>query len=78
MNGWVKLSDTIGIREAPSRAVLVVFKHEFGHCDVPYEYEGNPSLVSWCKTREEHTHTKNGINQIEYSHKAISNGWRQV
>ena len=37
--------------------VLVVFKDEFGQCNVPYDYEGNPSLVSWCKTREEHTHT---------------------
>ena len=27
---------------------LVAFKKEFGHCNVPRSYKGNPSLRNWC------------------------------
>jgi len=58
--------------------VLVVFKDEFGQCNVPYDYEGNPSLVSWCKTREEHTHTKRletRSNNLTRQYRAAGGDW---
>jgi hypothetical protein len=27
------------------------YKEEFGHCDVPLDYEGNPSLGVWVETQ---------------------------
>jgi len=27
---------------------LIAFKEEFGHCNIPQRYAGNPSLVRWC------------------------------
>jgi len=29
---------------------LIVFKEEFGHCNVHSRYAGNPSLGQWCST----------------------------
>jgi len=29
---------------------LIVFKEEFGHCNVPTKYSGNPSLGQWCSS----------------------------
>jgi len=29
---------------------LIAFKEEFGHCNVPQKYAGNPSLGRWCNT----------------------------
>jgi len=29
---------------------LVAFKDKFGHCNVPQDYQGNPSLGQWCYT----------------------------
>ena len=29
---------------------LLRFKEEFGHCNVPYTYQGNPLLGNWCRS----------------------------
>jgi hypothetical protein len=30
--------------------MLIAFKEEFGHCNVPFRYAKNPSLGSWCSS----------------------------
>jgi len=46
---------------------LLRFKEEFGHCNIPKRYAGNPSLGEWC------SHTRSAYKKIQKGMKANSN-----
>ena len=46
---------------------LVAFKEEFGQCNVPYKYAGNPGLGTWC------SHMRTAYKQIQKGTKTSSN-----
>ena len=42
--------------------ILIAFKEEFGHCNVPSRYAANPSLGQWCSTtRKAYKKIQNGM-----------------
>jgi len=42
---------------------LTSFKEEFGHCNVPLRYAGNPSLGQWCsQMRNAYKKIQKGMN----------------
>jgi len=46
---------------------LLRFKEEFGHCNVPAKYPGNPSLGHWCHNmRNAYKQIRKGMKQTQY------------
>ena len=44
---------------------LITFKEEFGHCNVPQRYQGNPSLGKWCAhIREAYKRIQKGLKPL--------------
>jgi len=46
---------------------FIAFKDEFGHCNIPYKYTGNPSFGKWCSD------IRNAYKKIQKGMKSNSN-----